>query len=85
MMRDDAPASADDISSTAQRNRPPTVAYNRAGHRQIAARIEMERASKLKDDFLAMVSHDLRTPLNAVVGYAHMLRIGKVAPQGHRR
>lgn len=37
-------------------------------------------ANRLKDEFLATLSHELRTPLNAILGWAHMLRTGKVSP-----
>ena len=34
---------------------------------------ELQRADRLKDDFLAMANHELRTPLTTVVGYASLL------------
>ncbi|RKQ68096.1 MASE3 domain-containing protein [Oceanibaculum indicum] len=33
-----------------------------------------EKANKAKSDFLSMMSHDLRTPLNAVMGFSDMMR-----------
>ena len=38
-------------------------------------------ANRMKDEFLATLSHELRTPLNAVLGWAHMLRSGKMRPE----
>jgi PAS domain S-box-containing protein len=40
------------------------------------ARRVAEEASQLKDDFLAMISHELRAPLTAILGWAQMLRSG---------
>ncbi len=34
---------------------------------------EAERVNRVKDDFLATLSHEMRTPLNAILGWARML------------
>lgn len=38
-----------------------------------AANAQLQQVAKLKDDFLAMTNHELRTPMTAVLGYASML------------
>jgi len=42
-----------------------------------AARDEAERQSRLKDEFLATLSHELRTPMNAILGWLAILESGK--------
>jgi two-component system CheB/CheR fusion protein len=38
------------------------------------ARQRAEQADRIKDEFMATLSHELRGPLNAMVGWAHVLR-----------
>jgi PAS domain S-box-containing protein len=45
--------------------------------RERAARDEAERQGRLKDEFLATLSHELRTPMNMVLGWLAILESGK--------
>ncbi|MGB5036868.1 MAG: ATP-binding protein, partial [Blastocatellia bacterium] len=49
--------------------------------RERDARAIAEMASHTKDEFLAMVSHELRAPLNAILGWARILHTKSVGPE----
>jgi len=49
--------------------------------REQEARAQAEAANRTKDEFLAIVSHELRSPLNAMLGWARVLRSEDVDQQ----
>jgi PAS domain S-box-containing protein len=50
-----------------------------------AARDEAEAANRSKDEFLAIVSHELRSPLNSILGWAKLLRTRNLDPDTTNR
>ena len=48
--------------------------------REQQARAEAEQGNAAKDLFLATLSHELRTPMTAILGWARMLRDGTLDP-----
>ncbi|MFA6029169.1 MAG: PAS domain S-box protein [Elusimicrobiota bacterium] len=41
-----------------------------------AARLEAEQASRAKDEFLAILSHEMRTPMTAMLGWTWLMKTG---------
>jgi signal transduction histidine kinase/CheY-like chemotaxis protein len=45
------------------------------------ARTAAEAATRSKDEFVAMVSHELRSPLNVIIGWVRLMRSGSLSEQ----
>ncbi len=45
------------------------------------ARTQAESANRLKDEFLATLSHELRSPLNAILGWTQLLTSRQLSPE----
>jgi signal transduction histidine kinase/DNA-binding response OmpR family regulator len=40
--------------------------------------VDLERSNKIKDEFLGVISHELRTPVNVIAGYADLIKEGSL-------
>ncbi|MCC5834078.1 MAG: response regulator [Opitutales bacterium] len=47
--------------------------------------LELEKASRIKSDFIANMSHEIRNPLNGVIGLISRLRPGEAVPERHQQ
>lgn len=45
--------------------------------------MDLAASTRAKDDFLASMSHDLRTPLNSILGFSDLMRSRMFGPLGH--
>ena len=60
---------------------------NEANQALVAANQKIQEVSRYKSEFLARMSHDLRTPMNAIIGYTRILlrRTRDVLEERHYR
>jgi len=61
---------AEDVTERKEREREREALLQR----ERSARAQAESLAEAKDDFLAVVTHELRSPLNAIRGWSHVLR-----------
>ena len=69
-----------DIHERRERERQVENERDELLSREKVLRGEAEDINRLKDEFLATVSHELRAPLNAIQGWVKLLRDGRLNP-----
>ena len=60
-------------------------AVERAWKGEASAKRDAEAANRLKDQFLAVVSHEVRTPVNSILGWSQMLLNGALSEPSARQ
>ena len=60
----------------------PLIAISRLGQRLNVERTIAQAQNASKSEFMAILGHELKTPLNAIMGFSEALKLGYAGPQG---
>jgi PAS domain S-box-containing protein len=63
----------------------PAIEHARLYEAEQRARLEAEAANRMKDEFLATISHEMRSPLHSILGWVTLLREGTLGDQARKR
>jgi PAS domain S-box-containing protein len=72
------------LSDVSQRHRLDGVLKAKNSELEVA-RAVAERANQAKTDFLSNMTHELRSPLNAILGFAQLMAIDSPAPSATQK
>jgi len=59
--------------------------FSEMREKEQAGRLAMEEVQRLRTQFLASMSHDLRSPLNSILGFSQLIATGSEGPTTHEQ
>jgi len=72
------------LSDVSERHRLDSVLQTKNSELEVA-RAVAERANQAKSDFLSNMTHELRSPLNAILGFAQLMALDSPAPNAAQK
>jgi signal transduction histidine kinase len=73
------PFSARELLARVEANLKMAQMRQEAAVREQELRLAAETANRIKDEFLAVLSHELRSPLNPILGWSKLLQSGRLS------